>query len=379
MSESFLQTTAKSKLYIGPASNTISALDEFEAIDESQWTEITGLIDLGKWGAKGNEITQGLIEDAFVHRLKGNIDNGSMEVVLARNPFDAGQNILKSAAQANWNKYAIRVVLNDQPTDTGTPSTFYFRGVPMAFEGDFGEVNNVVKVNATIGIDGQLFEVPADVTVAWSPAGSPPIAGVGVLTYADIPANSETVTVGNRTYTFKSALTPAANEVLIGASADASYTNLKDAINGTGTPGVAYAAATLVNTDVSAAIDTADETVTVTSKATGSAVNSIATTATTGDATWGNTHLTGGADSVVGALPSATTAVAYSTTVAASGGLGTPSYSISGGALPSGITLNSATGVISGTHTGTGSFAFTVKVTYDGFGEDEAAYTLAVA
>lgn len=252
MSESFLQTTAKSKLYIGPASNTISTLEEFEAIDESQWTEITGLIDLGKWGAKGNEITQGFIEDAFVHRLKGNIDNGSMEVVLARNPFDAGQNILKNAAQANWNKYAIRVVLNDKPTDTGVASTFYFRGVPMGFEGDFGEVNNVVKVNATIGIDGQLFEVPADVTIAFTPAGPALTAGV-----QDDP---------------------------------------------------------------------------------------------------------------------------YTETIAATGGLGTPSYSLKDGdELPAGLTLNAATGVISGTPSATGATSFTVKVAYDGFGDDEHDYSIMVS
>ncbi|MBS0250703.1 MAG: putative Ig domain-containing protein [Proteobacteria bacterium] len=250
MSESFLQTTAKSKLYIGPASNTISTLDEFEAIDESQWTEITGLIDLGKWGAKGNEITQGFIEGAFVHRLKGNIDNGSIEVVLARNPFDAGQNILKAAVQANWNKYAIRVVLNDSPTETGTPSTFYFRGVPMAYEGDFGEVNNVVKVNATIGIDGQLFEVPADVTISWNPSGA--------------------------------------------------------------------------------------------------------------------------------ALPAGVQGTAYSEAISASGGLGVPSYSITDGQLPAGLSLAASTGVISGTPSATGVSSFTVKVVYGGFGEDEHEYGITV-
>ena len=52
----------------------------------------------------------------------------------------------------------------------------------------------------------------------------------------------------------------------------------------------------------------------------------------------------------------------YSQQVVATGG--TPSYtwSISSGFLPAGLTLNSSTGVISGTPTATGGFSFTVRV-----------------
>lgn len=51
---------------------------------------------------------------------------------------------------------------------------------------------------------------------------------------------------------------------------------------------------------------------------------------------------------------------AYSDSVAASG-YPTVTYSISAGALPSGITLNTSTGAISGTSTTAGSYSFTVK------------------
>ncbi|MBS0237079.1 MAG: putative Ig domain-containing protein [Proteobacteria bacterium] len=251
MSESFLQTTAKSKLYIGPANNLIKTLDEFEAIAEADWTEVTGLIDLGKWGYEGNEITQGFIDDAYVHRLKGNLDNGKIDLVVGRNPFDDGQNILRDAVQTNWNKYPIKVVLNDKPTETGTASVFYFKGVPLSAQNDFGEVNNVVKTTFSIGVDGQLFEVPADVTIVFDPAGPALTAGV----------------------------------------------------QGT----------------------------------------------------------------------------AYSETIAATGGSGTPTYSISDGQLPAGLSLNASTGVIGGTPSATGVSTFTVKVTYSGFGDDEHAYSVMVS
>jgi hypothetical protein len=62
------------------------------------------------------------------------------------------------------------------------------------------------------------------------------------------------------------------------------------------------------------------------------------------------------------ALPNGTQGVAYSTTLAASGG--TPPYtmSITAGALPAGLTLASGTGAITGSPTVNGAFTFTVQV-----------------
>ncbi len=61
-------------------------------------------------------------------------------------------------------------------------------------------------------------------------------------------------------------------------------------------------------------------------------------------------------------LPAGTEGLAYSQTVAASGGLGTLTFSISTGSLPTGLTMSSG-GVISGTPTGpNGTANFTVQV-----------------
>ncbi|MDP3377013.1 MAG: IPT/TIG domain-containing protein, partial [Brevundimonas sp.] len=62
------------------------------------------------------------------------------------------------------------------------------------------------------------------------------------------------------------------------------------------------------------------------------------------------------------ALPAATTAVAYSESISAAGGVAPYSYALTAGALPAGMTLSS-TGVLSGTPTAGGSFNFTVTAT----------------
>ncbi len=106
-------------------------------------------------------------------------------------------------------------------------------------------------------------------------------------------ANNDTVTVGVKTYTFKTALTPAEGEVLIGASADASLLNLISAINHTGTPGTNYQCAA-ANTQVWAEAAVAAHVMTIHSLAIGTASNSIGTTKTSSHLTWGGTTMANG-------------------------------------------------------------------------------------
>jgi len=66
------------------------------------------------------------------------------------------------------------------------------------------------------------------------------------------------------------------------------------------------------------------------------------------------------------ALPDATFGTAYSQAVTASGGSGGFTYAVTAGSLPEGLTLNAATGELTGTPggaLGTGSFSFTVTAT----------------
>ena len=66
-------------------------------------------------------------------------------------------------------------------------------------------------------------------------------------------------------------------------------------------------------------------------------------------------------------LPATTRSLAYSQTVIASGGTAPYTYAVTVGSLPTGLSLNSSTGAITGTSSAAGSFNFTITAT-DSFG-----------
>ena len=72
---------------------------------------------------------------------------------------------------------------------------------------------------------------------------------------ATAPTDGDTVTIGNKTYTFKTTLTPTEGQVLIGGSAAAALDNLKAAVNHTGTPDTDYKCAA-AHTQVEATTNT---------------------------------------------------------------------------------------------------------------------------
>ncbi|HEX7813767.1 putative Ig domain-containing protein [Dyella sp.] len=77
-------------------------------------------------------------------------------------------------------------------------------------------------------------------------------------------------------------------------------------------------------------------------------------------------------------VPNGTVDLSYSQTFTASGGTAPYTFSISG-ALPAGLNFNQATGVLSGTPTGSGDFPFTVTATDAQSFSNAAPYTLHVA
>jgi hypothetical protein len=79
-------------------------------------------------------------------------------------------------------------------------------------------------------------------------------------------------------------------------------------------------------------------------------------------------------------LPGATAGVTYSNTFNASGGSAPyNSWTVVAGALPSGLTLNSSTGILSGKTTAPGTYTFTVQVTDNAGSTTQKQFSLTVA
>jgi len=118
----------------------------------------------------------------------------------------------------------------------------------------------------------------------------------GILTLTGQPLNNETVVIDAKTYTFQTTLTDVDGNVLIGAAATNSIDNLIAAITLGAGAGTTYATSTTLHPTVTAAAGAGD-TMDATAKLAGTAGNSLATTETLTNGSWGNATLTGGVTS----------------------------------------------------------------------------------
>jgi hypothetical protein len=78
-------------------------------------------------------------------------------------------------------------------------------------------------------------------------------------------------------------------------------------------------------------------------------------------------------------LPNGVVGTAYSQTVIASGGTASYTYTVTSGALPTGLSLNTVTGAITGTPTTVGIFNFTITATDNGGCSGSHLYSIVIA
>ena len=186
----------------------------------------------------------------------------------------------------------VQNILNRNGASFPTGDWFSDMVAPSTFEG--GIKRGVDKLNQELhDLERKRVLVASDQYIAEIAVG---VQATGVLTATGNFADTETVTTGSKTYQFQTSLTNVDGNVLIGASASDSLDNLIVAINLGAGAGTLYATATTANTFVTA-LAGAGDTMDLTAIDGGTAGNSIATTETSANASFGGATLSGGADS----------------------------------------------------------------------------------
>lgn len=151
--------TAGAKLFIGQslaAKSTPFVLADFNA---QSWTSVGWLETLGAFGDESSEVTFDAIAENRTQKLKGVRNAGNMEVVCGIDYNDDGQIELR-AAEANPNEYAFKVQFNDAPVG-GDPSERYFIARVMTAREVLEGANNVMRLNATLGLNSNIVRVNA--------------------------------------------------------------------------------------------------------------------------------------------------------------------------------------------------------------------------
>ncbi len=305
---------------------------------------------------------------------------GNATVVITATDSSGGNGSFTSTASANINIAVPTIVIN--PTTLSNAAIGVPYGATLSNTGGLAPVTFAVTAGSlppglTLATDGTVSGTPTGggtynftVTATDSATATGPYSG----------ARAYALTVDAATIT----LSPAAG-ALPGGTTGAAYSQSFSATGGTGpysyavVTGALPAGLTLNSTGVLSGTPTEGGSFTFAIEATDSSTGA-------GPYLRSQTYsLTIGAPTIAVApstLPDATTGIAYSEIVTASGGIGPYSYAITSGTLPTGLTLNTA-GVLSGTPTAGGTFTFTVSATDSSAGTGPftgaQAYTFTVA
>jgi hypothetical protein len=147
------------------------------------------------------------------------------------------------------------------------------------------------SISGIINYDGGTEDIPNDALIL---AG---VRATGTLTLTANLANNDTITLGSKTYTAKTTLTGAANEVLIGVDAATTIRNLVNAINGGAGEGTVYGNGTTPNTDATAVKGAGN---TMIARAIIPSITTVTSTETSANASWTATTLNTGASGNTG-------------------------------------------------------------------------------
>ena len=124
----FFNTNAGKKFYISSA--PVPADLNAAGMAALTWVQVSGVGNFGETGNTTNILTYDTWDDSVVRKAKGMTNAGDPEVEVARDPADAGQILMQTAAAGNFN-WGFKVEGNDAPNDNAEsePTIRYNRGL----------------------------------------------------------------------------------------------------------------------------------------------------------------------------------------------------------------------------------------------------------
>lgn len=150
------------KVYISSATiaSTIDIEREFMGLT---WNEIGYVSNVSQHGITFQDVPFTVVGGRTYH-LKGAYDYGPVELQMALDLSDAGQLLLKTAAESvSQDHYGFRIDKTDAPSSVGGPTMVMFRGLAQSFVQQMGDANTVAMVSSRVAINGEEIDVdPAE-------------------------------------------------------------------------------------------------------------------------------------------------------------------------------------------------------------------------
>lgn len=156
-----LTTNAMTQVSIGTTSpKTTAALYAADT-----WTSVGNVMDVGEAGSEAEIVVAKLVSEVYSKKLKGSRDNGTFELVVARDSADAGYIALLAAEQTAFG-YNFKVELNDKPSSGASPknSIFYFNAIVASRKNKLGGPDDIVQTTFSLAVSGPIIEVAASAT-----------------------------------------------------------------------------------------------------------------------------------------------------------------------------------------------------------------------
>lgn len=156
----FANTNAGRKVYVcaTPQPDNLTKA-EFDALT---WVLIGGVGSHGETGSSTNILNYDTWDDDVIQKGKGLTNAGDPEIEYAFRANDAGQTILRAAAETNFN-YAFKIEGNDKPNNDADskPTIRYNRGLVSGPRQPNGRVEDFDLEMVALGLQQKQITVPA--------------------------------------------------------------------------------------------------------------------------------------------------------------------------------------------------------------------------